>query len=191
MMLADALLLHHGSYAAIDRIDLSKCARGKDFGQGFYLTSDFDQARRFAPSSLRKAQAQRLAPMEQHHGYVTTFRFHLPPDPISVFTFEKADESWLRFIAANRRPAMAKNLLEDIDAAILSADVIVGKVANDATNPTITAYLSGIFGPLDDEGAVAMAVRRLLPNRLTDQFCFLTQPAVDCLEKVEVTRLDI
>jgi len=28
----------HGGYTKIDKIDLSKCEIGKDFGQGFYVT---------------------------------------------------------------------------------------------------------------------------------------------------------
>ena len=36
MILKDGMLLYHGSYAPIDKIDLSMCASGKDFGKGFY-----------------------------------------------------------------------------------------------------------------------------------------------------------
>lgn len=35
MKLEDGMLLYHGSYAPIDTIDLTVCASGKDFGQGF------------------------------------------------------------------------------------------------------------------------------------------------------------
>jgi len=30
--------VYHGSYTAIDEIDLNRCEVGKDFGQGFYVT---------------------------------------------------------------------------------------------------------------------------------------------------------
>ena len=36
--------LFHGSNTEIGRIDLSRCKRGKDFGQGFYLNADRKQA---------------------------------------------------------------------------------------------------------------------------------------------------
>ena len=36
--------LYHGSNVAIEKIDLSRSKRGKDFGQGFYLNADPDQA---------------------------------------------------------------------------------------------------------------------------------------------------
>ena len=36
--------LYHGSNVAIEHIDLSRSKRGKDFGQGFYLNANPDQA---------------------------------------------------------------------------------------------------------------------------------------------------
>ena len=36
--------VYHGSYTAIDEIDLSKCKIGRDFGQGFYVTCIRSQA---------------------------------------------------------------------------------------------------------------------------------------------------
>jgi len=38
------MILFHGSNLEISRIDLSKCGKYKDFGQGFYLTSIKQQA---------------------------------------------------------------------------------------------------------------------------------------------------
>lgn len=34
-------------------------------------------------------------------------------------------------------------------------------------------------------------IKRLLPDRLDKQYCFLTEAAVNCLEVVEVKRYDI
>ena len=53
MILKDGMLLYHGSYAPIHEIDLSMCASGKDFGKGFYLTDDLEQAKGFIKNSLR------------------------------------------------------------------------------------------------------------------------------------------
>ena len=38
--------LYHGSTVSIDRIDLSKSRPNKDFGCGFYLSADRQQAQR-------------------------------------------------------------------------------------------------------------------------------------------------
>ena len=42
------MILYHGSNVKIDSIDLSKSMRGKDFGQGFYLSADKKQAEEMA-----------------------------------------------------------------------------------------------------------------------------------------------
>ena len=45
--------LYHGSNVAIERIDLSRSKRGKDFGQGFYLNANPEQAMEMAVRTTR------------------------------------------------------------------------------------------------------------------------------------------
>ncbi len=45
--------LYHGSNVAIEQIDLSLSKRGKDFGQGFYLNVNPDQAMAMAVRTTR------------------------------------------------------------------------------------------------------------------------------------------
>ena len=45
--------LYHGSNADIDRIDLTRGLRYKDFGKGFYLTPSRDTAVRMAQKKAR------------------------------------------------------------------------------------------------------------------------------------------
>ena len=155
MTLQDGTLLYHGSYTAIDKIDLSRCATGKDFGKGFYLTADKEQAKRFI-----------------------------------LFEFDDATKEWLWFISLNRRARLAKDLVPLIDKRLLDSDVIIGKIANDTTNPVITTYLNGLYGPIDREASATTAINMLLPNRLKLQYCFLTEKAIACLKLAEVVRYD-
>ena len=37
--LKDRFVIYHGSYCEVKKPDLAKCAKRKDFGQGFYLTT--------------------------------------------------------------------------------------------------------------------------------------------------------
>ena len=46
------MILYHGSNVAIDQIDLSKSRPGKDFGKGFYLSADKQQAIEMAESKV-------------------------------------------------------------------------------------------------------------------------------------------
>ncbi len=190
MRLSDGMILYHGSYAPVRHVDLSRCATGKDFGRGFYLTSDELQARRFIRTSLRKAQGLGTAPREQGFGFVSSFQFKKPDSPLFVRQFPEADASWLWFVASNRRAALAEALAGKLDPSLDSADVIIGKVANDATNPVITTYLNGLYGPIDEPGSSEIAIKLLLPSQLKDQYCFRTERAVKCLEPLEVTRFE-
>ncbi|MBO5871082.1 MAG: DUF3990 domain-containing protein, partial [Bacteroidaceae bacterium] len=38
------MILYHGTNVEFDVIDLAKSKPNKDFGQGFYLTADYEQA---------------------------------------------------------------------------------------------------------------------------------------------------
>lgn len=38
------MILYHGSYTDFAQIDLSLSQKGKDFGKGFYLSDNYDQA---------------------------------------------------------------------------------------------------------------------------------------------------
>ena len=185
----DGMLLFHGSYAPIETIDLEKCRDGRDFGKGFYLTSSVVQARNFINTSIQKARRLGNAALDQDFGYISSFRFHA--GELKVFEFEKASSEWLWFVALNRRPYLGTTLAERISKEIFQADVIIGKVANDKTNITITAYLNGLYGDILSENAVDDAVKALLPNQLDDQYCFFTEKAIQCLEFQEARKYDI
>lgn len=189
MNLEDGMLLYHGSYAAINTIKLSKCASGKDFGRGFYLTEDFEQAKNFIRNSLRKAKNIGVIPQDRNYGYVTVFRYHKNAD-IPHYNFRTADKDWLWFISLNRRANLANKFEKMINTEVLNAEIIVGKIANDTTNPTIMTYLNGLYGDVESEMAVNFAIGQLLPERLKNQYCFLSERAISCLELVEVIRYE-
>ena len=189
MQLTDGMVLYHGSYMAVEHIDLGRSSLGKDFGRGFYVTSDLEQARRFIPNSVRKARREGKIVGEQAFGYVSTFVFHGNPKDFQYYDFPNADEAWLRFVVSNRGSFFASEEIPFIqDKRLTSAEIISGKVANDNTNMVIDAYLGGVYGPLNDPMSIATALRLLRPEYLKDQFCFLTQHAINCLKIQEVIR---
>ncbi|MBP5639428.1 MAG: DUF3990 domain-containing protein [Victivallales bacterium] len=190
MRLCDGMTLYHGSYTPVEKIDLLYTSSQKDFGKGFYLTSDISQAQRFISTSILKAVRSKIIDTKQQFGYVSSFVFHGNPKDFRCFEFPEADEQWLRFVAFNRSRILDTSFLNMIPSDILAADIICGKVANDKTNPTITAYLGGVFGDLADKTAIETAIRLLRTNELKDQYCFLTQRAVQCLDFKEATRYE-
>lgn len=190
-MMRDGMLLYHGSYVHIESIDLSRCAPGKDFGRGFYLTSDHNQAVRFLSIALRKAQAIGDADMSQREGYVMAYRLSLNNSDLTVHESKTANAEWLRFVSLNRRADLARRLVTPATRAISRSDVIIGKVADDATNTVITTYLNGFYGEIGTGSAEQIAVSLLLPERLKDQYCFRSALSVSCLRLEEVERHDI
>jgi len=81
--------LYHGSNVSFLVIDLSKSAQKKDFGQGFYTTTDKIQAEKFA-----RLKAKR---MKTKKGYVEVFYLN-NPDDLLVKKFDSAKEEWFDFI---------------------------------------------------------------------------------------------
>ena len=55
--LKDGFIFYHGSYCEVKEPDLTQCAKRKDFGQGFYLTTSKEQAANFLKTAIVKAVA--------------------------------------------------------------------------------------------------------------------------------------
>lgn len=177
--LKDGLILYHGSYTEVKHIDLGKCENGKDFGQGFYLTTSFAQAQHFIPLSVKKYNfLHRRTPMDINDGCVSVYRLHLTDSNLKIHYFDTADEYWLHFISCNRK----KGLFPELISQYKDFDVISGKIANDKTSTVIAAYIGGAYGAVEDQEDVNSAIHFLLPNKLEDQYCFLTDRSIAALK---------
>ena len=182
--LIDGLALYHGSYCEVTMPDLNKCARYKDFGTGFYLTTSKKQAESFAGISTRKAVANGIVPTEQRYGDVSSFKVMFEGE-LDVHIYNEADADWLHCIVGHRKKKAFPEIVEKLKAC----DVIAGKIADDNTNATITAYMVGTFGQLGMKSADDMCISLLLPERLQNQFCFRTNKALKCLTFMESEKI--
>ena len=93
------MILYHGSNQIIEQIDLSKGRKGKDFGQGFYLSDSFEQAKLMAENTVAR--------MECGESCITKFEFddnllHSPVD-VKVKLFTEYNIEWAKFIIADDR----------------------------------------------------------------------------------------
>lgn len=100
--LVNGLILYQGSYCEVKDPQLEKCARRKDFGRGFYLTSSKEQAVSFLNTSIAKAIANGSIELGQDFGYISTFEVNLKSD-LAIHVFEDSDTDWLHCIAAHRK----------------------------------------------------------------------------------------
>ena len=180
------MLLYHGSYTSIPNVDLNRCVGGLDFGRGFYLTSSYEQAYDYVPLSVRKARyiGNVASDFDVNDGQISVYKFHYDPN-ILAYCFQKAGIEWLHFVAANRKASLFPMLLRKYS----TIDIIGGKIADDQTARTLQIYISGEgAGKPGTPEADKETIKKLLPNRLHDQFCFRTREAVNCLEFIRSDR---
>ena len=163
----DGFVLYHGSYCEVREPDLARCAKRKDFGQGFYLTTSKEQAESFLRTSIVKAIATGKIEEGQNFGYVSTFEFQ-PVGKLEMHVFKNADVDWLHCIAAHRK----KKLFVDVEREMAKYDII-----------------AGAFGTAGDQEADDFCIKRLLPNKLKDQYCFKTEAAIECLKFVRGEKI--
>ncbi len=182
--LIDDVILYHGSYCEVQNPDLKQCAKYKDFGRGFYLTTSYKQAENFAKISTRKAISNKIASPDQTYGIVSVFRFRHSRE-LQVKCYPFADKDWLHCVVGHRKQDMFADVVQELE----NFDIISGKIANDRTNATITTYMAGVFGKIVEESADRICISLLLPERLQDQFCFRTNEAIACLTFVESEQI--
>ena len=92
MILQDNIKLYHASYIAVEKIDLTLCSEGKDFGKGFYLTTNYEQACRFVKTSIKKAIKNGINISNNSIGYISVYEFKNNVKDVSIFEFDDAKE---------------------------------------------------------------------------------------------------
>ena len=167
MIFAEGIVLYHGGYTRVETPELVLCREGKDFGRGFYLTSDKDQAKRFVRQSVRKAITTGRVSGDCSQGCVSVFQVESVAG-LACYDFPNANEEWLHCVVAHRKKIAVA--MEPWAAY----DVMEGKIANDATNIVINAYMRGLYGKVGSSQAVQAALSYLEPGNLKDQICLRT-----------------
>ena len=167
-------ILYHGSYCEVRIPDIARCRKNKDFGQGFYLTTDLEQAKQFARITSKKAIENGI--INEASQYVSVFEY-THNDSIKSKIYPTADADWLHCVVAHRNHEEFEYLISELKGI----DIIGGKIANDATNATILTYIAGTFGEIGSETADNLCISLLIPERLRDQYCFRTSKALESL----------
>ena len=161
------MIVYHGSYTEIQKVDLSKCEPRKDFGRGFYVTKIKEQA---------EVWAEKMGDKNNSAGVITKFVFYetaFTDGVYKVLRFDKYDDEWLDFVALNRR--------FDSPIPAHDYDIVEGPVADDRISREIDNY---ILGKISREKFLSM-LRREEP---THQICFCTADSLLMLEYIENTK---
>ena len=83
--------LYHGTNKDFDRIDLLKSKPNKDFGRGFYLSADYEQALNMA--QVKVEQLEIGSPIVQSYLIEDDVL-----NDLNVLRFEGYSEEWANFI---------------------------------------------------------------------------------------------
>ena len=158
------MLLYHGSNIEVISPQILASDRKLDFGTGFYLTTSYAQAKRWTQLTTARRKCGKET--------TTVFEFTESAfEHLNVLCFEEPNADWLKYAANNRIN----------ESAFDDHDLVIGPVANDKTAPVIAAYFAGLY---DEEETI----KRLLPQKLKDQYAFKTAATLEYLTLCEVIQ---
>ena len=147
--------LYHGSTSLVKAPEIRSSETYLDFGPGFYTTSSYEQAERWARIKMRREGKQ--------IGYVAKYAFDAEgaKQALHMRRFSAADQTWLMFVVRNRRG----------EPSAEQFDMHIGPVADDNVYQSIRLFETGV---LNEEETV----RRLKTEVLHDQWTFYTGKAL-------------
>ena len=123
------MILYHGGTIPIDVPRILKSERMLDFGEGFYTTSNEEQAKRWSErvAARRNLNAQVISEY--------AFDIDAAMKNLTVVTFEKPDGRWLDFVCQNRSGRVPP----------IPYDIAIGPVANDQVYTIVTLFEQGLL----------------------------------------------
>lgn len=160
------MILYHGSTDLVYKPEIRKSDIYLDFGFGFYTTTSFEQAERWAKIKMRRKNVGL--------GYVSVYEFDIEKAEreLKVKRFNSADEEWLSFVVDNRRGNIT-------DSEI---DMHIGPVADDNVYQSIRLFETGAY---DAE----YTVKKLKTEVLHDQWTLHSEAVLKCLNFIEAKEV--
>ena len=154
--------VYHGSFNYVKKPTVGKGRLNTDFGKGFYTTTNFEQAKRWALNKQKTAGGEAKAIVNIYEVDDNL----LGNKKYKTKRFNSPDEEWLTFVV-NCRKSKSHNY-----------DIVFGAVANDKIYTTITLYESQV---LTAEETVA----RLKINDFFNQISFHNNEAINELKYLD------
>lgn len=155
--------LYHGSTLYIKKPIVLDIVRNLDFGNGFYTTTSYEQAARWALVKKKRTKNAENAIVTIYNCSEKLFK----NNKYNIKIFEEANEEWLDFVIENRNGNKTHKF-----------DIVKGPVANDNLFSTLTLFESGILSKTE-------TISRLKPHKLFDQISFHSVKAISNIEYIE------
>ena len=160
------MILYHGSTEIVEVPEIRKGDVYLDFGVGFYTTTSYEQAERWAKIKMRRNN--------MNTGYVSVYEFDLEKaeQELCIKRFNVADEAWLSFVVSNRKGEVIND----------DADMHIGPVADDNVYQSIRLFETGAY---DAE----YTVKKLKTEVLHDQWTLHTDKILKYLTFVKAKEV--
>ena len=157
------MILYHGTNIDFETIDLTKSKPNKDFGQGFYLSADYNQAMDMAKTKVEQ--------LEIGTPIVLEFEVdELQMNNLRIQLYSEYSEDWAKFILLNRRNS-TNNPAHDYD-------IVIGPIANDRVGVQLWKYETQSID-------LPTLVRNLQHMKgITFQYFFGTEQAIKLLKRL-------
>ncbi len=154
--------LYHSSDVSVATPDILHSRNYLDFGKGFYMTSIYEQAVKYAQRFLRR----------QKEAWLSTYEFKFEPLEWKIKKFDCYDKDWLNFIANCRAGKDNSDF-----------DIVIGGIANDKVIQTLDRYFEGELSENETLGLLKY-------ERPNIQYCIRSQRMIDeCLKYIESKQL--
>ncbi len=152
------ITLYHGSYIEVPSPLVGLGRKKVDFGQGFYLTKLYNQAKAWAEAiAERKGRNKQPIVTEYTLDYTS-----IKKDGFRVKVFESYDLEWLEYVIDCRRGGEMQK----------QYDIVEGGVANDNVIDTVEDYENDII-------TAEQALGQLRYKKVNHQICILNQEIID------------
>lgn len=163
MKINEVKKLYHGTNKEFETIDLSFAKGFKDFGKGFYLTSSFSQAQKWAQKKGNR----------EEKAYIYCYDVKITKNTdVKILELLSYDKEWVDFIAKSR-----------MDGYETDYDIIYDRIADNQYQDISEALMKYA----DNEITVDEVIEKIKwSNPKADQFCFKSQKALEYLEETTV-----
>ena len=158
------MILYHGSNMVFEKIDLNKSKTNKDFGRGFYLSDNYEQAEKMA-----QFKVVTLGGNVNVQSYEVDNEI-LKDNTLNIKIFNEYSKEWAEFIFANRD--------NNSDIQCHDYDIVYGPIANDRVGLQIRKLQDG---SIDFEEFLH---RIKYMKGITFQYFFGTNKAINKLKKL-------
>lgn len=157
---------YHGTSKKFEHFEMKYAKRFKDFGKGFYLTTSFKQAQKWAQQKANTENSN----ITYIYQYIIE---NVDYQKYKILELLQYDEKWLDFIVNSRISGMETDY-----------DIIYDRMADNRGNiisQTLDEYKRGIKSASETISLIHWKIKD------TNQYCFKTKEALKLLKNRTVT----